>query len=750
MPKSSTKSVRSQKTARTTLQALDYYTDCSRQGMLYAALIRSPAASGIITNISIPQMPDGYFLFTARDIPGRNTVRTQNADTPVFCADRVSYFGEPIGIVAGPDESQVYELTSEIEVTFDSSTLESALESVAKKYTHPVIKLPDTEQKPDAKQILEITKAMNLDPSFVVQPPAAITAEPRIPSQSENTGAVIAQRIVKTGLFSDDAPNVYESVFKSADFDISETWVQDTEQPSWTETNGAFCFMENGIMNIFTPTQWPNYLRKAVSVSLNLDNEKIFIRETNSSGHDANGIWRNATLAIQTAVAAYLTGKPVKLTLSRDEHQKFMKSGVPAKIHYRTAVMKDGSITAVKADITIDVGSCNPFAQEILDRLVIAVCNIYDIPNICITAKAVTSTNPPTSIFPEMIDSQAFFAAENHLQLIAEETNILPADIRLKNICSNQKNIKMPFIFHTEKAESVLNNVIAMSDFNRKYTTFRIDAKQHRNSEDTFFALPIRGIGLTCAFDGSGYFGNDIFSGSQKIAVTLESDNAVTIHSLVPSPSISEIWIKTVSAILKLPPSAVKITPDMEINDVMPLPDNIYSNISIMTHLLTQCSLEIAKKREKTQLPLTVKKGLGPSMKKQWNKSDFRGIPFHTTSFGAAVVEIELDPYTYKERIKGIWLTVDCGRIFSLHAIENTLRLSIQQELSQLVADETIVCDGLHISFIQSEDNPGQIGEIVHNTVPAAFSSALSQALSARICSLPCTAETIYSQGDTA
>jgi CO/xanthine dehydrogenase Mo-binding subunit len=750
MPKKLTKGVRSQKTARISLQTHDYYTDCSRPGMLYAALIRSPAASGTITNISIPQMPDGYFLFTARDIPGCNTIHTQNDDPPVFCADHVTYFGEPIGIIVGPDESKVYELTSEIEVTFDSTTLESVLESVTKEYTHPVIRLPANEQKSDVKQITEIAKAMNFDPSFVVPQPAEIPLKPNIPSLVENANSIIAQRFVKTGIFSDDIQNISESVFKSADFDIAETWIQNIEQPSWAETNGAFCFMENGVMNIFTPTQWPNYLRKAVSVSLNLDDDKIFIRETNSSGHDANGIWRNATLAIQTAVAAYLTGKPVKLTLSREEQRKFMKSGVSAKIHYRTGVMKDGSIAAMKADITIDIGSCNPFAQEILDRLVIAACNIYNVPNVYITAKAVKSTNPPTSIFPEMIDSQSFFGVENHLQLIAEETNILPFDIRLKNICTDTKNMKMPFVFHTEKAENVLRNVISMSDFNRKYTTFRIDAKQHRNSEDTFFALPIRGIGLACAFDGSGYFGNDIFSSSQKISVTLESDNTVTIHSLVPSPSISEIWIKTVSSMLKLPTSSVLITPDMKLSDVMPIPDNIYSNISIMTQLLNQCCLEIEKKKDKAELPFTVKRGLAPSMKKLWNKTDFRGIPFHTTSFGAAVVEIELDPYTYKERIKGIWLAVDCGQILSTRAIENTIRLSIQQELSQLVADETIVCDSVHISFVHSEDNPGQIGEIVHSIVPASFSSALSQALGARICSLPCSAETIYSQGDNA
>jgi CO/xanthine dehydrogenase Mo-binding subunit len=746
MPKSR-KSTKKTKSVQHSLQAQDYYTDCSKPGMLYGALIRSPAGSGTITNISIPQLPDGYFLFTARDVPGKNTVHTLAADTPVFCADKVSYFGEPIGIIAGPDESTVYELTSEIEVTFDSTTLESVLESVAKEYTRPAIKLEDGGLRPDSSQIAEITKAMNLAP---VLEPRPVPFKQKNPSCRENDSLIIAQRTVKTGVFSAETDGTPDDIFKSSDFTIEGTWLQDTAQPAWAETNGAFCFMENGILNIFTPTQWPNYLRKAVSISLNLDEEHIFIKETNSSGHDANGIWRNATLVIQAAVAAYLTEKPVKLTLSREEHQTFMKSGVPAKIHHRTAVMKDGTIKAAQIDININVGSCNPFSQEILDRLVIASCGIYNVPNIFIYAKAVTSTNPPTSIFPGTIDSQSFFALENHLQQIADEVNIQPLDIRLKNICTEQKETNMPFLFRTEKVEDVLQTVIKMSDFNRKFTTFRIDAKQHRNSEDMFFALPIRGIGLACAFDGSGYFSNDLFSNSQKISVTLNETETVTIHSLIPSPSISEIWIKTVSSILKLPAASIAIVPDMDLNDAMPLPDNIYTNISIMTQLLKLCCLDIERKRTKTALPVTVKKGLTPSMKKQWNKAAFCGIPFHSTSFGSVVVEIELNPYTYKEHIKGIWFAINCGQIFSARSAENTIRLAIQQELSLLVSDETISCDSVHISFIQSTANPGQIGELVHSTVPAAFSSALSQALGSRIRKLPCTAETIYSQGGKA
>jgi len=329
MPKSRKKDVKPRTQVRLSFQTHDYYTDCSRPEMLYAALIRSPAASGIITNISIPQLPDGYFVFTARDIPGHNTVHTIDADTPVFCADRVSYFGEPIGIVAGPDESLVYELTSEIEVMFDSSTLESALESVAKEYDSPAISLSNAgKHAPDSEQMEAIAKAMNFDYSS-----AAPAESPETQTVLEPAGhdrIPVAQRIVKTGLFSDAARSA-ESVFTSADFDIEGTWIQEIEQPSWAETNGAFCFMEDGVMNIFTPTQWANYLRKAVSYSLNVSEDHIVINETNSRGHNANGIWRNATLAIQTAVAAYLTGKPVKLTLSRDEHRKFMQSGYRQK-----------------------------------------------------------------------------------------------------------------------------------------------------------------------------------------------------------------------------------------------------------------------------------------------------------------------------------------------------------------------------------------------------------------------------------
>lgn len=738
-------------------QSSEFYSDCSKAGMLYASLVRSPAASGTITNIAVPDLPEGYFLFTAKDIPGKNAIRTLDCETPIFCSEKVMYPGEPLGIIVGPDEKKVYELTGDVEITFDMNTLESALESVAKDYVRPVIKLPGDQTKANESQIAEIVRAMNLTPASenISAPSSSFeeqrTGEPIIPVQIKNETTVAAQRTVKTGIFTADtkeAREEQEAFFTSADYDITGTWSQTIMQPDWNETNGAFCFVDDGILNVYTSTQWPSYLQSVLSATLDIDDDLISVKKTKSTGQSTNGIWRNATLAVQTAVASYLTGKPVKLMLSREEQHLFMAIGMPVMVKHRTAVTKDGHITAMQINIEADIGAWNPFAQEIADRLVIASCGVYTPENINVTARAVTSSKPPTSIYSQMIDSQSFFAVENQLSLIADKTNMLPGEIRDLNMNAHAKD--MPFIFKLEKTSDVLNNVLSVSDFNRKYITFRMETKQILEGKNgVFFPVPLRGIGIACAFDGSGYFSTNIYNTSHKMELTLESDGTLTIHSLVPSSSICDIWKRTAADMLGIEPGAVRINPDFSDSSAGPLPEDIYSNFSIMIQLLKKSCADLKRKKTHAALPLTSRQSVSSLVKKQWDKTKFRGTPFHTTSFGSAVVELELDPYTFREKIKGIWITIDCGELLSIKSAERTIRLAIQQELGQLIEAETVPCSSIAVSFIQSDANPSQIGELIHDIIPAAFTAALSQALAVQIEKLPCTAELICTQSST-
>lgn len=211
-----------------------------------------------------------------------------------------------------------------------------------------------------------------------------------------------------------------------------------------------------------------------------------------------------------------------------------------------------------------------------------------------------------------------------------------------------------------------------------------------------------------------------------------------------PSSSVSTIWKQLASSILEIDQNQIIINPEYETTEETHMPKSFCNDISIMAVLLKRACEDIKKKREKEELPITVKKTLSPAMKKQWNNKKFSGHPYQASSFGAAIVEVELNANTYQEKIKGIWIAIDCGEIYSIKSAENTVRLAVQQEMERIVQD-TIVCnDSINISFINSKETPCQIGKLVHNLIPAAFSSALSMALAKKVSHIPCTEQELY------
>ena len=77
------------KTRKRSLEATGFYSDASRDGMLYAVLVRSPAATGKVKGVTIPELPEGYFLFTADDIPGNKKAEINGQSWKIFGYDNV-------------------------------------------------------------------------------------------------------------------------------------------------------------------------------------------------------------------------------------------------------------------------------------------------------------------------------------------------------------------------------------------------------------------------------------------------------------------------------------------------------------------------------------------------------------------------------------------------------------------------------------------------------------------------------------
>ena len=98
-----------------------YVCDYDADDMLHGRILRSSIAKGVVRNVRIPKLPDGYFYVDSTDIPGKNQVHMIQDDTPVF-TNNVEYIGEPIGMLVGSDLQAVGSLLNEIEVEYEILT----------------------------------------------------------------------------------------------------------------------------------------------------------------------------------------------------------------------------------------------------------------------------------------------------------------------------------------------------------------------------------------------------------------------------------------------------------------------------------------------------------------------------------------------------------------------------------------------------------------------------------------------------
>lgn len=704
------------------LEAAGFYSDYEKEGILYAALIRSPAPTGKIKSVSIPDLPENYYMFTSKDLPGVKEISANKSSTKIFGYGNVSYSGEPLGIVFGPDEEQVYKLLDTANTAFDVENLESAL--------HNVI-----NQQEETENFKEFLEQINEMPSLNEVIDKSHT--------EENPNIVVASRQVKYGLYESlSLAQADTKLFENAAFTSTNTWKEKLLTPKWQETEGAYAYTEGNKIHVYVPTRWTAFTQKSVAQVLDIDEEQVFIHKTKSAGIYPSGLVRTTQLAVQIAAASWLSKKPVKLVLSQYEQENYMVPGVVTEITYRTALDKEGHFKALKIIIDIDIGSSNPFAQEITDRIALAATSYYKPENLYINAKAHTSKNPPTSISMQIIESQAFFAIENEIQKISNQSKIFPDELRLINA---QASKAFPFDIPTGDVEAVIQNALRESDFNRKYASFHMEAIDRAEKDSKpFFALPLRGIGVATAYIPSGYYGQTSFTNDAKVEVTLNADEKLVIHTIKPSDVIQDIWKSSAAEILQIPKQNIQINSDFAYNQLPEHPEDSYSSISIMNELVKKCCNDIQKKRFHQPLPITAKRGGQSATRNKWNKETFSGTPFYTTSFITTVVEVELDTYTYSEKIKGIWVTMDCGELFDEAAARRTIKLEIQQELNMLVKGKTVPCDAINISFIQSGNHSGQVGGLIHNSLPAAFSSALSLALTTQLTELPCTEDLLF------
>jgi xanthine dehydrogenase molybdenum-binding subunit len=140
------------------------------------------------------------------------------------------------------------------------------------------------------------------------------------------------------------------------------------------------------------------------------------------------------SIQVQTALLAQMTGRPVKLTLDREESIRLHPKRHPITMHYTVGCDAQGRLTAVTADMVGDTGAYASVGSKVLERAAGHSCGPYRVPNVHVEAKAVLTHNPPSGAMRGFGANQAHFAIDGALDLLAAEVGLDGWEIRWRNV----------------------------------------------------------------------------------------------------------------------------------------------------------------------------------------------------------------------------------------------------------------------------------------------------------------------------
>jgi 2-furoyl-CoA dehydrogenase large subunit len=143
---------------------------------------------------------------------------------------------------------------------------------------------------------------------------------------------------------------------------------------------------------------------------------------------------------VLTALAAKITGRPVKWVEDRIEHLVAASSGPNRVTTIEAAVNKDGRILGLKLDQLEDYGAFlrAPMPGP-LYRMHGAVTGAYDIENVDVKNRVVLTNKMPASLIRGFGGPQLYLAIERLMQRIAIELNLDPLDVIRRNLIPAEK-----------------------------------------------------------------------------------------------------------------------------------------------------------------------------------------------------------------------------------------------------------------------------------------------------------------------
>ncbi len=354
------------------------YTDEQRptEGMLSVYPVQSPHAHATIVSIDVTNarcMPGVRAVLTAADIPGENDTGPILHDEPLIPAGHVSFHGQAVAWIVADDE---------------------ALAAAAAKHVR-------VEYAP-LPAILSIEQAIAAE-AFHLPP------------------AKVARGDVAAGLAGAAHRLTGELVIGGQDHFYLET------QTSWVEIDGE------GTVHITASTQHPTETQIIVARVLGVPAHQVVCRSLRMGGGFGGKETQANPYAAIAALAAKVTGRPVRIKLSRGLDMQMTGKRHPFLARYEVGFDSEGMLLALQIKLIADGGWSCDLSPPVLMRAMVHVDNAYFVPDIAITGLIARTHLASNTAFRGFGGPQGMLVGEEVMDRVARALGLPAHLVRERN-----------------------------------------------------------------------------------------------------------------------------------------------------------------------------------------------------------------------------------------------------------------------------------------------------------------------------
>jgi 4-hydroxybenzoyl-CoA reductase alpha subunit len=636
--------------------------------MAHCKLLRSPHPHARIRKIDTSRAlahPGVYLVLTGKDLPIEYGILPVSQDEQALCVDHVRHVGDPVAAVVAREELTAFEALDLIDVEYEI-----------------LATISDPEE-------------------------ALVTPEPRIHDYGEEGN--IHKRVALE--FGD-----VEKSFAEADEVFEDTFFYQGNTHLPIEQHAAVAIKDpDGKLTIWSSTQTPHYLHRALAKVLNMPAAHIRVSATpNGGGFGGKSDPFNHEIVV--AKAALLLDRPVKICLTREEVFYCHRGRHPVLMKFKTGVKKDGSITGMHLQTLIDGGAYGSYGVASTFYTGALQTTTYHIPRYRFQGCRTFTNKPPCGPKRGHGTVQPRFGQEVQLDKIAEKLKLDPADLRLR-IAESPNTVTANYLrLSTVNLSECIRRVVKVSDWKGK-----------------FRKLPEgRGVGIACSayLTGAGlaiYWNKMPHSGVQ---LKLDRGGGVTIFcgATEIGQGSDDVLASIVAEILGIDTFDIRLfTGDTDLGPV-----DLGSYSSRVTIMAGNAAVQAAERaRELLAEAVAIRLEVPKERLRFADKHVFdsvapeKRVPFHeavcfaearfgtigtvgsytppkspalykgggvgpspTYSYSAAVVEVAVNPVTGWITVPKIWIAHDIGRALNPPLVRGQVEGSVYMGLGEALMEE--------------------------------------------------------------